>query len=308
MPKLRSCQKCGTVNEIVKNGKTSNNKQRYKCKSCNSTFILDNSTTSQLQNSEYIFKKFIGFMIDDVTLEVISRNLNIDFKTALYYRYLIFESLRDYQDEVILNGTILVDETFVRINDRRYKLYRPDGKGIRGISFNHLCVITLIDLTGKCIAKVASRGMAKPQLFIDLCTDNVGDLELLIHDGSLTQKQFLRQFNVPSYDARREGDGAYSTVLVDSLHSNIKRYLFKHAGYRLKNLQHYMNFFVYRYNHTPSSKYHNIRQIIESRNMMIDDLYIRVKKVNKKITYRNFQSDLGIIEILESVDKNYYKK
>lgn len=36
-------------------------------------------------------------MVDDVTLEVIARNLNIDIKTALYYRYLVFESLRDYK-------------------------------------------------------------------------------------------------------------------------------------------------------------------------------------------------------------------
>jgi hypothetical protein len=247
-------------------------------------------------------------MIDDVTLEVIARNLNIDIKTALYYRYLIFESLRDYQDEVFLHGTILIDETFIRISDKKYKLYRTDGKGIRGISFNHLCVITLINLSGRCIAKVASRGMESPQKFIDLCTENVGNIKQFIHDGSTTQKQFMRQFKVPNYDARREGDGKYDTILIDSLHSNIKRYLFKHAGYRLKNLQHYMNFFVYRYNHTPKSKYNNNRQLINSRNTMIDDLYLRVKRVQKKITYRNFQSDLGITSILKSVSSDYYNK
>jgi len=308
MPKYKSCPLCGTVNSTIKHGRTRKNIQRYKCKSCLGTYIMDDSTTSNLQNSDYIFKRFIGFMIDDVTLEVIARNLNIDIKTALYYRYLIFESLRDYQDEVFLHGTILIDETFIRISDKKYKLYRTDGKGIRGISFNHLCVITLINLNGRCIAKVASRGMASPRKFIDLCTENVGNIKQFIHDGSTTQKQFMRQFKVPNYDARREGDGKYDTILVDSLHSNIKRYLFKHAGYRLKNLQHYMNFFVYRYNHTPKSKYNNNRQLINSRNTMIDDLYLRVKRIQKKITYRNFQSDLGITGILKSVSSDYYNK
>lgn len=144
--------------------------------------------------------------------------------------------------------------------------------------------------------------MAKPQLFIDLCTKNMGELDLLIHDGSGTQRQFLKQFNCPNIDARREGDGQYSTNLVDSLHSNIKRYLFKHAGYRLKFLQHYMNFFVYRYNHTPKSKYNNSRKLIENKNNMIEDLFKRVKKIKKSITYKTFQSDLGIINILESVE------
>ena len=68
---------------MIKNGKDINKKQRYKYKSCSSTFILDESITSQLQNSDYIFKKFIGFMIDDVTLEVIARNLSLNFKTTL---------------------------------------------------------------------------------------------------------------------------------------------------------------------------------------------------------------------------------
>ncbi len=56
MPKYKVCPVCGTVN----------------------------STTSKLQNSDYLFKKFIGFMIDDVTLDVIARNLIINFKTALF--------------------------------------------------------------------------------------------------------------------------------------------------------------------------------------------------------------------------------
>lgn len=54
-------------------------------------------------------------MVDDVTIEVIARTLSIDHKTVLYYRYLVFEALRNYQDEVVLNGTIVMDETYVRI-------------------------------------------------------------------------------------------------------------------------------------------------------------------------------------------------
>lgn len=113
-------------------------------------------------------------MIVGVSLEVLAKNLSIDIKTALYYGYLVCETLRDYQDEVFLDGTILVDETFVRIIDRKYRLYIVDRKGIRGISFNHLCVITLINLEGITIAKLSSRGNPSPQKFIDLCKNNVG--------------------------------------------------------------------------------------------------------------------------------------
>ena len=67
-------------------------------------------------------------MIDDVTLDVIARNLSISFKTALYYRYLRFEFLRDYQEEIILRGTVLIDETFINIWDKKYKLQRAIAK------------------------------------------------------------------------------------------------------------------------------------------------------------------------------------
>lgn len=306
MPKIKSCPKCGTIGSLTKNGKDAKKQQRFKCSSCRRTFLLDNSTTSKLKNSNYTFKKVIGYMVDDVTIEVIARNLSIDHKTALYYRYLVFESLRDYQDDFVLDGTIVMDETYIRINDKRYKRYRPDGKGIRGISFNHLGVITMISLSGLCLAKVASRATPKPNKFIELCTQNIGEVKKFIHDGAPCQKQFMKQFNVRNFDARREGDGEYSTKIVDSLHSNIKRYLSKHAGYKLKNLQHYLNFFVFRFNNTPRKKYYTNKELIEYRNKMVDELYERVKRAEKKITIRNFQSDLGITEILESIDKGHY--
>lgn len=185
MTKIKACPKCGTIGSLTKNGRDAKKQQRYKCISCKKTFLLDNSTTSKLKKSDYTFKKFIGYMVDDVTIEVIARNLVIDHKTALYYRYLVFEALRNYQDEVILNGTIVIDETYVRINEKRYKLYRPDGKGIRGISYNHLGVITMIDISGRCIAKVASRATPKPIKFIELCTQNIGNIQKIIHDGAL---------------------------------------------------------------------------------------------------------------------------
>lgn len=227
MPIKRTCPKCKSMGYLSKNGKDVKNQQRYKCSICKSTFILDNSPTKNLHISDYKFKKFIGYMIDDVTIEVISRNLKIDHKTALYYKYLVFDSLRNYQDEVRINGTIVLDETYVRINTKEYKRYKPDGTGIRGISFNHLAVITMIDLYGTCIAKVASRGSPKPRKLIKMCTHNIGEVDKFIHDGAPCQKQFMKQFKVPMYDGKRDESEEYSLTIIDSLHSNLKRYLFK---------------------------------------------------------------------------------
>lgn len=63
---------------------------------------------------------------------------------------------------------------------------------------------------------------------------------------------------------------------------------------------------MYRYNNTPRTKYYTNKELVDYRNRMIDKLNKRVKKSEKKITIRNFQSDLGVTEILESIGKYHY--
>ncbi len=294
------CPKCNDIKHQIKYGKTSKGEQRYQCKLCSVTYIINKSPTAGLSITNYKFKKIIGYMIDDVTLAVIARNFKIDIKTVHYYRYLVFHALSDYQDTVKLSGTILLDETFKRINEKQYKIVRPDGKGIRGLSFNQLCIITMIDLQSNSLAKVSSRAMPLPHHYIDLFNKNIQKPTRFIYDGNPKAIQFMNQFGVPVINSRKDISEEYSDTLIDSYHSNIKRYFFKHAGFKLKNTQHYLNFFVYRYNFTAKHKTNNLREQIEVKNKMIEDLFTRVKKTYKKITYRSYLNDLGITKILET--------
>lgn len=300
MKNQRSCPKCGTYGPLSKNGKSLKGIQRYKCSSCKKTFILDESPTKHLHTSDYFFKKFVGYMIDDVTLEVISRNLNINIKTAHYYRYLVFHALLEYQSEVKMGGTILIDETFISIREKQYKIYRDDGKDIRGLSFNQLCVITLINLQGISLAKVSSRAMALPEHYKLLFNDNIVNPNLFIHDGNTKQYQFMNQFKCEKVNARKDQTEMCSTDMIDSYHSILKRYLFKHAGHRLKYLQHYLNFFVFRQNYLTQNDIKNMRHQIEVKNRMCDELMIRVKGIKKSITYQTYLKDEGITGILEN--------
>ncbi len=299
MTKLLICPRCGTHGSTIRHGKTMDGKQRYFCKSCHKSFIAENSPLKGLQHSDHTFKKFIGYMIDDVPLEVIARNLDINIKTTHYYRYLIFNSLKTYQDEFRLSGTILIDETFISIKEKQYKIIRPDGKNIRGLSRNQLCILTIINLQGMCVAKVASRAMAKPLQYIELLNVNIEDLNLIIHDGGTHQYQFMNQYECPKINTSNDITELYTMNLIDSLHSNIKRYLFKHAGYRLKNLQHYLNFFVYRYNQLSKSNTKNTSQLLRAKNVMINDLFQKVRKSEKTVKYITYLNDKGIADILE---------
>lgn len=298
MPKTIFCI-CGT--KAVKNGKTASNVQRYRCISCGKSFLSDNKSTAFLKHSGKTIKQFIGFMIDDVSLEVAARNLSIDVKTAHYYRHLVFDTLRGYQDTIKLNGALLIDETFIPIREKNYKILRSDGKDIRGLSFNQLCIITMIDLNSISTAKVSCRASAQPEDFIRLFNMNIGKVHLILHDGNPKQVQFMKQFDCPRVNPRKSDSIEYSTDLVDSFHSNLKRYLFKHAGFKLKNTQHYLNFFVYRYNHLSKEKCKNKKSIISIKEKMISDLYKKVTKADKRIKYTEYMKDQGITDILENI-------
>lgn len=297
MSKKTFCQFCGGI--AHKHGKTSKGTQRYKCKYCCKTFLSNYTPLTYLKHGKTLFKKFIGYMIDDVTLEVAARNLKIDVKTAHYYRYLVFHAIEHYQEKVKLSGTILIDETFISIKEKPYKIVRPDGKNIRGLSFNQLCIITMISLKGECVAKVSSRATAQPDDYKRLFNMNIGQVKAFIHDGNPKQVQFMSQYSVTKVNPRKVGIDNFSTELVDSLHSSLKRYLFKHAGYKLKYLQHYLNFFVYRYNHLVRGS--NKTGIIKNKNDILNELYSQVKKSCKNIKYRNYLSDKGITDILENI-------
>jgi len=79
--------------------------------------------------------------------------------------------------------------------------------------------------------------MALPDDYKWLINPNIRAVKLFIHDGNPKSYQFMNQFKCEKVDAKRGLSGIYSRGLVDSLQRNIKRYLFKHAGYRFKNLQ-----------------------------------------------------------------------
>lgn len=199
-----------------------------------------------------------------------------------------------------ISGTILIDETFKSIREKEYKITRADGKGIRGLSFNQLCIITMIDLQGRSIAKVSSRAMALPYHYIDLFNQIIENPGRFIYDGNPKAVQFMKQYSVPIINSRKDLTDEYSSILIDSYHSNIKRYFFKHAGFKLKNTQHYLNLFVYRYNFISKNHTNNLREKLEVKNLRINDLFNKVKLTKKKVTHRTYLNDKGITNILEN--------
>jgi hypothetical protein len=68
----------------------------------------------------------------------------------------------------------------------------------------------------------------------------------------------------------------------------------------MKNLQHYLNFFVYRYNQLISANPKNKTEQLKAKNRIVDNLLERIKQSPKEITYQTYLNDKGILNVLES--------
>ena len=94
--------------------------------------------------------------------------------TGKYWLLKVFEILKNYQDDIILDGAIVFDETFFTVveSKRTYK----DGNKLRGISRDKICIAVAYDgfrtiILSKNVSKPSSKS---PQYF---CRNTVGSGE-----------------------------------------------------------------------------------------------------------------------------------
>ena len=86
----------------------------------------------------------------------------------------------------------------------------------------------------------------------------------------------------------------------------------------MKNLQHYLNFFVYRYNQLILANSRNKTEQLKTKNRIVDNLFERIVQSPKVITYQTYLNDKGILNVLrvdwnihtihQTSEKNHSKK
>ena len=128
--RIPSCPKCGSTSYHL-DGKTNAGNKRYRCNDCNASYTL---LTSSIFNSAKIplhkLISYIQLMSYNVPLELLCEALNIANNTAELWRKKIFSTVNDYQDHLMLNGTVWIDETFVEDNEIEAV---NNGKHLRGL-------------------------------------------------------------------------------------------------------------------------------------------------------------------------------
>ena len=244
--------------------------QRYKCKTCGKTFgLLTNSIFSSTKKSLYTWIKFIDLMIYSVPLECIEFNLDLDHKTVFLWRYKIFSTVDTYQDNVILKDTIWLDEIY--IEDLEVK--RPKGLKDRGLSKHKRCIVIGIDIYKNIIALCADNGKISTSRFNKVIMNHVKKGSKLIHDGDHAHYKLINELGlIDDYHKANLKDKEYLEAmnLINSLSSWLKRYLYRFIGMKMKNIQSYLNWFVYLFKvKKDDEKYPKVKRII--RHLLLDE-------------------------------------
>lgn len=263
--RIDECPYCGSA-DFKKNGHYSSGIIRYYCHDCKRSFnVLTNTifADKKIPISEWI--EYLIHLFEFHSINSSSRDNRNAASTGRYWLYKVFEVLKHYQDDIVLEGKIWLDETFfsVKKSDIRYK---TDGLQYKGISRNKISVVCAINESGKVVliceytSKPSSRSTWKA------IGSHIREGSHLIHDGERSHSILINELNLTSevYDSQviakfKDKDNPLDSI--NEIHALAKRFMRAHGGYDRDNLQDFMNLIAFILNR-PDDRYEKVDQFI----------------------------------------------
>lgn len=264
---LRSCPHCGSVS-FVRNGKRKPDRiQLYLCKNCGKKFnpltntIFEDRKIPISEWIEYLLHLFEYHSITSSAFD--NRNAN---STGRYWLAKVFEVLKDVQKDVVLEGRIVMDETYLpKITS---ETVIKNGKKLRGISRNKLGVDVAIN-EDKNISVYISTGNSKPsrRSTWNCYGPHIKEESTIIHDGDNSHDVLIERLQLKSEvhttdETKGMKDDSNPLYRVNHCHDLLKRFMKAHGGYDRDNLQDWLNLFWFMTN-GPEDRYDKVLRFIE---------------------------------------------
>ena len=244
----KACPYCHAEQFSMK-GLDNNGIQRYRCNICGKRF---KPTTGTIFDSRRIpLTEWVQYLLNlfhYVSITADSWNNKNTFQTSSYWLKKVFLVLEGYQNDIVLGGKVWLDETYYSIVMRDRKR-DSDGKLLRGISDNQLCIGVATDKTHTlCLFEGTSRPTQKRSL--STFNQHINPGSTLIHDKENTHKSLVRDLNLKSeeHDSKTlKGipDSRNPLYPVNHTHFLLKSFLNAHSGFDRDNLSGYLNLFAF---------------------------------------------------------------
>jgi transposase-like protein len=243
-----SCPYCGSV-QFVRNGHyKATGLQRYKCKDCLQSFCI--TTKTIFEDHKISIGEWLHYLLnlfDYVSLNAGSKNNKNAFTTSRYWLQKIFLVLEDYQDDIMLSGKVYLDETFYA-KRKRDLARKENGKLLRGISSNQICIATAADKR-RVYCKVEGEAKPTSEKTLEIFKEHIRKRSTLIHDGDASHNELVNALRLKQeihYSADTKGLDDTDNPLdrINDVHSLLKIFLDSHSGFLREYLQDYLNLFV----------------------------------------------------------------
>ena len=277
-----ACPYCES-SDYIRKGFYKNGIQRYQCKSCSKKFsVLTNTIFGgrKIAFSEWI--EYLLHLFEFHSVKTSARDNRNAGSTGKYWLAKVFGVLGEVQKDVKLHGDVYIDETYFSRYPR--ETVRKDGKKLRGISRNKICVATGIDSSGNILIIVEN--VSKPSLKStwNAYGSHIEERSHLIHDDEhshsiLVEKLQLTETVYPSAELKKLRDEDNPMDPVNRLHALIKRFMREHGGFSRNDLQDWMNLIWFILSE-PSNRYEKVRIFIERA--LSTPLVVRYRDVMSK--------------------------
>lgn len=273
-----TCRKCDSEN-IMKYGKDRKGNQRYRCKSCGSTFIEGSgSVMSYSQYGVEVWEKYLVLLLQGASIAKCSKECKISISTAFIWRHKILNALKKDQNNRVLGGTVETDETYFRIsfkgnhlqgafkekrklgmrleNDMPRHSFRrgTDNKAKIG---NMACVSCAYERGGQSYADVLCIGIPTADEFKYAFEGRIMPQTLVLSDKGKGIKKYFKdvstidlvqlQSHKNRYDqlSPPEVNGVFHIQNINNMHHRLRQFINKYNGVATKYLNNYVSLFIW---------------------------------------------------------------
>jgi transposase-like protein len=244
---IDNCKICGLKN-IQKYGYTKTGIQRYYCNDCKHSFTV--LTNTIFDKRKISITEWIEFCLDIFryeSLNVTSKTNKNSATTTKYWLKKLFLLLEDYQNTIILQGDIYIDETYFPVI--KTDMILKNGKGLRGLSRNQYCIAIGYD-GSEVYAYLEGVGKTSQKKTEEAFLKHIKERSTLIHDKEKAHKILVKKLHLEekAYDAsecKKLGNKNNPLKEINRQCRMLQRFLKSHDGFNREDMQSYLNLYCY---------------------------------------------------------------
>ena len=157
-------------------------------------------------------------------------------------------TLQDCQKNIVLSGTVWLDETYYPVISSHIDR-KEDGTKYRGLSHNQICIGAATDKRNT-ICFVEGIGKPSQKKSFEAFSNHIESGSTLIHDKDTAHKKLVSALNLVSQayaadDLKALKDRDNPLDPVNNVHDLLKKFLNAHSGFNRDSLQDYLNLFTF---------------------------------------------------------------